>query len=381
MKNISRLRPILVRFAGLVFVIFATQLPARPLPPTELSGKTVNPAGIQIEEPVSDGVPEQAAQKAVPVANRYPKPPAFTGRQPAEEPLRITFPTPEPAPISAWRPALYPTPWALGPFDHFYFSRPIAANEKNWPLADYRYGGVFIEGVVHTGIDIPTPIGTPVLATGPGKVTWAGYGMYYGVYNETDPYGMAVLIKHDFGYQGQRLYTAYGHLSEVDVVKGQYVEQGELIGLSGETGAATGPHLHYEVRLEQGGFFSTRNPELWLVPAQGWGVLVGQLTSTGSARLQGLHVTLRSKETGQNYEADTYTEGPVRSDPYYQENLVISDLPAGLYEIQVYYFGKKNTQDIIIRPGAISYFSFHGRNGFSFDMPPVPGLDSNPAVP
>ena len=61
------------------------------------------------------------------------------------EPLRFTFPTPGPAPKFSLRPALYEVPWALGPYDHFYFSRPIAADEVNWPLADYRYGGIFFQ--------------------------------------------------------------------------------------------------------------------------------------------------------------------------------------------------------------------------------------------
>ena len=55
-----------------------------------------------------------------------------------EEPLRFTFPTPGSQPVSLWRPPLYEVPWALSQNDHFYFSRPIAADEINWPLADYR---------------------------------------------------------------------------------------------------------------------------------------------------------------------------------------------------------------------------------------------------
>lgn len=95
------------------------------------------------------------------------------------EPLRFTFPTPGAEPISLWRPPLYEAPWALGPFDHFYFVRPIAADEVNWPLADYRYGGIFPgTDIVHTGIDIPVPRGTPVLAAGPGKVIRADYMVY-----------------------------------------------------------------------------------------------------------------------------------------------------------------------------------------------------------
>ena len=165
----------------------------------------------------------------------------------AADPLRFVFPTPGPAPVSAWRPPLYPTPWAPSAYDHFYFARPIGADEVNWPVADYRYGGEFFEDVIHTGVDIPATKGTTVLAAGAGEVIWAGYGVYRGGYDITDPYGLAVVIRHDFGYQGQPLYTIYGHLDQVDVAEGQFVTTGQPIGLVGETGRVTGPHLHFEV--------------------------------------------------------------------------------------------------------------------------------------
>ncbi|HLE52450.1 MAG TPA: peptidoglycan DD-metalloendopeptidase family protein [Anaerolineales bacterium] len=298
----------------------------------------------------------------------------------AEQPLHFVFPDPAPPPVSAWRPALYPIPWALTPFDHFYFSRPIAANEINWPVADYRYGGIFFEDIVHGGVDIPAPVGTPVLAAGSGKVTWAGYGLYYGYEDKTDPYGLAVYIRHDFGFQGYTLYTLYGHLDRVAVVKGQYVQTGDILGESGKTGKVTGPHLHFEVRLEKDSIYSTRNPELWLVPPQGWGVLAGRVMSTGGARLAGQFVMVRSQESGQTWRANSYGRGNVNPDPYYQENLVISDLPAGKYEILINYLGRKYLLEIEIQPGLVSYFSFNGRNGFSQEFPPLPGADFTPLL-
>ncbi len=204
---------------------------------------------------------------------------------PVEDPLRFVFPTPKPAPVSAWRPPLYPTPWAPTPQDHFYFARPIAADEVNWPLADYRYGGVFLPDVVHTGIDIPAEIGVPVLAAGSGRVVWAGYGLFTGSEDLADPYGLAVAIRHDFGYQQEYLFTVYGHLSRVDVARGQQVQAGEVIGLTGETGKVTGPHLHFEVRVGRNTFSGSRNPELWLAPPQGWGILAGRVLGTSGAEL------------------------------------------------------------------------------------------------
>jgi murein DD-endopeptidase MepM/ murein hydrolase activator NlpD len=299
---------------------------------------------------------------------------------PVSDPLRFVFPTPGPVPVSAWRPPLYPTPWAPTPYDHFFFSRPIAADEINWPLADYRYGGVFFPGVVHTGIDIPAPLETPVLAAGSGRVTWAGYGLYRGVEDPTDPYGLAVAIKHDFGFQGETLYTVYGHLNRVDVMVGQYVTVGEMIGISGETGKVTGPHLHFEVRIGKNNFFVSRNPELWLAPPQGWGILAARLMSTGGSLLEGLTVTIRSKQTNQTWYVKSYGQGTVNSDPYYRENMVIGDLPAGDYVIWLPYEGSTYNTDITITPGMVSYFSFRGKNGIKTGLPPTPTAGFTPPV-
>jgi murein DD-endopeptidase MepM/ murein hydrolase activator NlpD len=298
--------------------------------------------------------------------------------QPTPEPLRFVFPTPRQAPVSALRPPLYPIPWAPSQSDHFYFARPTAADEVNWPLWDYRYGGNFFENVIHTGIDIPTPIGTPVLAAGPGKVVWAGYGLYLGNNDPGDPYGLAVTILHDFSYQDERLYTVYAHLNRIDVIRGQTVQTGEVIGLSGATGQVTGAHLHFEVRMGKNDFFTTRNPELWLAPPQGWGVLVGRIMTAGGNTIPQQPVIVRSKSSGQKWEAKTYGKESINSDPVYKENLVISDLPAGLYELKIPYLGKDFLQDIEILPGLVTYITFRGWHGISFDPPNLPGEDFTP---
>jgi len=291
---------------------------------------------------------------------------------PVPEPLKFSFPTPGPIPVSAWRPPLYPTPWALTPFDHFFFARPIAADEINWPLADYRYGGVFLPDVVHTGIDIPAPLGTPVLAAGSGKVTWTGYGLYRGVKDETDPYGLAIAIKHEFGWQGQTLFTVYGHLDRIDVLVGQHVKAGEALGVVGQTGKVTGPHLHFEVRVGRNNYFVSRNPELWLAPPQGWGILAARIMNSSGELLPSHLIRIRSYDTQQSWTVKSYGHGTVVSDQYYRENMVLGDLPAGQYEVWIPYEGSTYNQDIEILPGLVSYFTFRGRRGFKTGPPPTP---------
>lgn len=300
------------------------------------------------------------------------KPLASTSHFEEEIPLQFTFPTPGIPPVSFWRPPLYETPWALTPNDHFLFSRPVAADEVNWPLADYRYGYFFPDtDIVHTGIDIDALRGTPVIAAAPGKVIWTGYGLYYGSYNEDDPYGLAVTILHDFGWNNNQLLTVYAHMDRIDVEIGQKVDTGTQLGLLGNTGLTTGPHLHFEVRLASNSFFRTRNPELWLAPPQGWGVLVGQLRESDYTFMSYQEVYVKKVNSDQLWMVRTYGPSSVNRDDYYQENLVLSDLPAGDYIVYFTHLGKYYKKEVTIYPGTISYFTFQVNGGFSLDLPEI----------
>jgi murein DD-endopeptidase MepM/ murein hydrolase activator NlpD len=86
----------------------------------------------------------------------------------------------------------------------------------------------------HAGTDLGAPMGTPVLAAARGQVETA---------NWLGGYGLAVILNHQSAEQ-----TLYGHMSEIFVQPGQWVEAGTMIGRVGSTGASTGPHLHFEVR-------------------------------------------------------------------------------------------------------------------------------------
>ncbi len=324
------------------------------------------PAGA---ESTPDGAPAVSAQDPA------------SGPAATAAPLRFVLPSPGAEPVSGWRPPLYPVPWALSAYDHFYFTRPNPADQVNWPLADYRYGQMFFDNVVHTGVDIDAAEGTPVLASGPGTVVWAGWGLFSGSpLNEDDPYGMAVAIRHDFGYKGQQLFTAYAHMSRVDVVVGQHVETGDPLGLVGSTGNTTGPHLHFEVRLGDNSFYNTYNPELWLSPPQGWGVLAGRLIGPDREPLQLFPVEVTSEENGRVREVKTYGKGATNSDPYYRENLVLSDLPAGLYRVSLRYDSKDMQIWVEIFPGQVTYFTFNTRTGFQIVPPPTPSFDFLPTT-
>ncbi len=292
---------------------------------------------------------------------------------PLPDPLASPLPTTFTVPQSAWRPALYPVPWALTSHDHFYFQRPVNVDEVNWPLPSYRYGGNFFgPNITHTGVDIVTPEGTPVLAAADGQILWAGRGLLFGENEEDDAYGIAIAIAHDFGWDNQPLFTLYAHLSEAKVTKGQRVKAGELIALSGNTGFTTAPHLHFEVRFDVNNYYQTLNPELWLAPPQGYGVIAGRLTDGANIPLLQQAVVIINTDTNQEWHGESYSSIlTVNSDPYYNENFVISDLPAGNYKIQVPYFGYVYQKFVTVEPGGVTYFRYKGLLGFSDQLPSI----------
>ena len=120
---------------------------------------------------------------------------------------------------------------------------PGATGDLRWPVDGGRISGyvgprvhpIFGYNSCHTGVDIAAPSGTSVLASASGTVAMIGSG---------GPYGTSVLIAH-----GDGLTTFYAHLSSVDVSNGQQVGKGDRIGGVGSTGWSTGPHLHYETRI------------------------------------------------------------------------------------------------------------------------------------
>ncbi|MBI4963739.1 MAG: peptidoglycan DD-metalloendopeptidase family protein [Desulfomonile tiedjei] len=108
-------------------------------------------------------------------------------------------------------------------------------------------------GRFHQGLDIAAPVGRPVLACADGRVVFTGTRKRF------RRYGNTVLIDH-----GKGVYTYYAHLSDILVKKNQKVRQGHKIALVGETGRATGPHLHLEVRVAN----KMYNPLAYFAPAE-----------------------------------------------------------------------------------------------------------------
>lgn len=109
-----------------------------------------------------------------------------------------------------------------------------SAGNFGWPTAASMVSQGFWWG--HRGLDIAASIGVPIYASESGYVNYAGW-------NNTG-YGNMIMLSHGGGFE-----TLYGHLSEWYVDPGQYVSKGQLIGAMGSTGNSTGPHVHFEIRV------------------------------------------------------------------------------------------------------------------------------------
>jgi len=125
--------------------------------------------------------------------------------------------------------------------DTFHFDKftpPVTSTRRTSFFGDrrvYKYSSGTTDTSIHAGIDYGVPTGTPVVTCGRGKVVLARNRIVT---------GNSVIIEHLPG-----VYSLYYHLDKIEVREGFFVENGVQIGLSGATGLATGPHLHWEIRV------------------------------------------------------------------------------------------------------------------------------------
>jgi hypothetical protein len=112
---------------------------------------------------------------------------------------------------------------------------PLPGNTRLTSYFGWRLHPILNEMRFHAGLDIAGPYGTPIVAAGAGTVVFAGWNGGYGNF---------IMVDHGHG-----VVSCYGHQSKFAVVKGQKVSRGQRIGYVGTTGLSTGPHLHFEVRV------------------------------------------------------------------------------------------------------------------------------------
>ncbi len=251
---------------------------------------------------------------------------------------------------------------------HTWFRRPIALTDQPYMDQTYRFGSTMGGNFQpHQGVEFNNGDGTPVHAIGDGVVVYAG---------PAEQGALTVAIKHDrqLTADGSKLhvFSVYYHNSKLRVAVGQRVKAGDVIALVGNTGRATNDHLHLEVHAAPSD--STRlivdsaqryppyatNPELWIEPLPGTGMIAGQVWDSAGepvqqARIYGL-VKPDPWETPFSY-IETY--GPRNhSDPVYQEHFGISDVPPGEYVLGVQIGGRRAYRRVRVEPGKLTWVVF-----------------------
>ena len=254
---------------------------------------------------------------------------------------------------------------------HTWFRRPIAFADQPYIDQTYRFGSTMGGNFQpHQGVEFNNPDGTPVHAIGAGVVVHAG---------PAEAGALTVAIRHDrklpapAPYIGNLfVYSVYYHNSRLLVKVGDRVKDGDVIALVGNTGRATNDHLHLEVHVSP--FDSTRlivdpavryppyntNPELWIEPIPGTGLVAGQVSDSAGkpvqqARIYGL-VKSEPQETPFSF-IETY--GPRNHpDPVYQEHFAISDVLPGVYVLGVEIAGRRVFRRVKVEAGKLTWVEF-----------------------
>jgi murein DD-endopeptidase MepM/ murein hydrolase activator NlpD len=249
-----------------------------------------------------------------------------------------------------------------------WLRRPIARTDNAFIDQTYRYGstmGGFFQQ--HQGVEFNNPDGTPVMAALGGRVVYAG---------PAEAGARTVAIRHDTTVAAKdtvyRLYSIYYHNSSLAVKVGDKVTTGQTIARVGNTGRATNDHLHFELAASPTDSIGaivdslqrfpphTVNPELWLEPLPGTGIVAGQVLDASGAPVPQARIYGLAKrdpiETPFSY-AETYGD-KAHGHPLYREHFAVSDVPEGTYVVGTEIAGKKVYRRVTVEAGKLTWVVF-----------------------
>lgn len=288
---------------------------------------------------------------------------AFGQSRPIES---LVLQPPSPTPTLALTSTATPTasPTATVPPTHTpevaeedrWLGRPIGPQGEQHVERFYPYGSTG-EGRyrIHHGVEFQNEEGTPVFAAASGRVIVAGRDdeVIYGA--KPNFYGQLVIVEVERRYGGEKFYNLYAHLSRIDVEVGQAVEEGDIVGRVGMSGSAFGPHLHFEVRVGENSYDRTSNPELWLRPLAGCGIIVGRLIDAQGKPIPETLITVHHVESPEQrwQEISTYPLEEVNPDEEWKENFVLGDVPEGTYVFKTRVGGKLYQREVVLVAGEV----------------------------
>lgn len=295
------------------------------------------------------------------VAPTLPAAPAESTATAVPSPLPIIA-----APSATSTPAALPRETCLNaPFcllnGHFLFERPIPPQGQTAIARSYPYGSTQNgQREAHHGVEFENPQGTPVLAAAEGQVVFAGDDRQTPLAWVPAFYGNVVVLEHTLN--GETFFTLYGHLHRIAVSAGQHVQAGQALGEVGASGTAIGSHLHFEVRRGANDYFATRNPELWLKPPKGTGVLAGRIIDARGQPVKGMVNVQRMENGALNPlsvgSVTTYPPNGVNSDDDLRETFVLGELPPGEYRLSLVHLGLLYERIVPIEPDKLTFVNF-----------------------
>ncbi len=251
-----------------------------------------------------------------------------------------------------------------------WFARPVDPSRNHYIDQTYRYGstmgGNFQQ---HQGVEFNNADGTPVHAIDGGHVVYAG---------RAEAGALTVSILHDSvvvrGGDTLRIFSVYFHNSALDVKVGDRVERGQQISRVGNTGRASNDHLHLEVHaapdtavkpivdsLNRYPAFTT-NPELWIEPLPGTGIVAGVVRTAAGAPVKQARVYGLAKDEPRETPyafAETYGD-KAHSHPLYQEDFAVSDVPPGEYTVGVEIEGQTVRSKVRVEAGKVTWVELRG---------------------
>jgi murein DD-endopeptidase MepM/ murein hydrolase activator NlpD len=308
--------------------------------------------------------PTATAPAVSPTATVNPTPTGTATPTVTSTPSVTPTPTITPTPTETGTPTTVPRatvelgslpypPAAMSGGSHFYFGAPAGG----FIASAYRYGSVGPgqHFAPHHGVDFSAPAGSNLTAVAAGTVYYAGSDLERLFGPQNDFYGNLVVIQLAQPWNGHTVYALYGHMDQLAVQTGQGVAAGDVLGTVGATGVALGPHPHLEVRLDApDSYWNTRNPELWLTPAGGYGTLAVRLTNAAGFYLPGVRIDFVCGDAAPRY-METYWYSGVNPDDGYGENAAMMNLPPGYCDLEAVVAGQTiKYKDALITPGDVT---------------------------
>jgi murein DD-endopeptidase MepM/ murein hydrolase activator NlpD len=340
--------------------------------PTATATHTLTPSPTSTRTPTLTPTPTITVTSAVAEGSAPTHTPSPVG---TPTPTYTPTPTPTPVPRTVLASSLdLPDPTLAE--DHFWFTRPFTDAFATWGSPYYPFGtnnrGQYLW---HHGIDIQNPMETPILAVGDGLVVYAGPDNEVSLGASLNFFGQAVMIQHDEVWDDQPVFTLYGHVSKVLVQEGQSVRAGQVIAEVGQGGVALGPHLHLEVRVGGRGYADSRNPDLWVWPDPGYGVIAGRVIDAKGYMVPQQPIFLHRAEEPDQYwrQTFTYPDTIIQSDAEWGETFTFADIPVGGYVVKTYFDGRLFTRPITVTNQTTTFVSIEG-------VTPTPTPESTSAI-